>query len=47
MNYAAEMGSGAMTYVPSFTKPGSGIRKMKGEGGFTDTHDGERICLLS
>jgi hypothetical protein len=27
MKYAVEMGSGAMIYVPSFIKIGSGIRK--------------------
>jgi hypothetical protein len=30
--YAVEMGSGAMIYIPSFIKNGSGIQKMKGEG---------------
>jgi hypothetical protein len=28
MKYAVEMGSGAMTYIPSFIKIGAGIRKM-------------------
>jgi hypothetical protein len=28
--YAVEMGSGAMIYVPSFIKPGSGIQKLVG-----------------
>jgi hypothetical protein len=28
MKYAVEMGSGAMTYIPSFIKTGSGIRKL-------------------
>jgi hypothetical protein len=28
MKYAAEMGSGAMTYIPSFINIGSGIRKL-------------------
>jgi hypothetical protein len=36
MEYAAEMGSGAMIFVPSFIKIGSGIPKLIG-GGFTDT----------
>jgi hypothetical protein len=31
MRYAVEMGSGAMIYIPSFIKIGSGIQK------FTDT----------
>jgi hypothetical protein len=36
MNYAIEMGSGAMIYTPSFTKIGSTIRKLIG-GGDTQT----------
>jgi hypothetical protein len=28
MKYAVEMGSGAMVYVPSFIKIGSGIQKL-------------------
>jgi hypothetical protein len=28
MKYAVEMGSGAMIYIPSFIKIGSGIQKM-------------------
>jgi hypothetical protein len=28
MKYAAEKGSGAVTYMPSFIKTGSGIRKL-------------------
>jgi hypothetical protein len=31
------MGSGAMIYVPSFIKTGSGIQKLMG-GGYIDTH---------
>jgi hypothetical protein len=30
MKYAVEMGSGAMIYIPSPVKIGSGIRKMIG-----------------
>jgi hypothetical protein len=30
MNYAVEMGSGAMIYIPSFMKIGSGIQKLIG-----------------
>jgi hypothetical protein len=30
MNYSVEMGSGAMTYIPSFIKIGSGIQKLIG-----------------
>jgi hypothetical protein len=33
MKYAVEMGSGAMTYIPSFIKIGSGIRMLMGAGG--------------
>jgi hypothetical protein len=32
MKYAAEMGSGAMIYVPSFMKSGSGNQKLIGAG---------------
>jgi hypothetical protein len=28
MNYAIEMGLGAMIYIPSFIKTGSGIQKL-------------------
>jgi hypothetical protein len=28
MNYAVEMGSGAMLYIPSLVKIGSGIQKL-------------------
>jgi hypothetical protein len=37
MKYAVEMGSGAMIYTPSFIKIGSGIQKLMGRVGFTDT----------
>jgi hypothetical protein len=30
MNYGVEMGSGAMIYIPSFIKIGSGIQKLIG-----------------
>jgi hypothetical protein len=30
MKYAVEMGSGAMIYIPSFIKIGSGIQKLRG-----------------
>jgi hypothetical protein len=33
MKYAIQMGSGAMIYIPSFIKIGSGIQKL----GYTDT----------
>jgi hypothetical protein len=32
MKYAAEMGSGAMIYIPSFITIGSGIQKFIGRG---------------
>jgi hypothetical protein len=35
MRYAVEMGSGAMIYIPSFIKIGSGIQKLIGS--YTDT----------
>jgi hypothetical protein len=31
MKYAIEMGSGAMIYIPSFIKIGSGIQNLIGE----------------
>jgi hypothetical protein len=30
MKYAVEMGSGAMIYIPSFIKIGSGTQKLMG-----------------
>jgi hypothetical protein len=36
MKYAAEMGSGAVVYMPDFLKTGSGIQKLMGKK-FTDT----------
>jgi hypothetical protein len=35
MKYAVEMGSGAMTYIPSLIESGSAIQKFI--GGYTDT----------
>jgi hypothetical protein len=35
MNYAAEMGLGAIMYIPNFIEIGSGIQKLM--GGYTDT----------
>jgi hypothetical protein len=37
MKYAVEMGSGAVIYIPSFIKIGSGIEKLIG-GGCIRTH---------
>jgi hypothetical protein len=36
--YAVEMGSGAMIYIPSLIKIGSGIKKLMGD---TQTHSME------
>jgi hypothetical protein len=35
--YTIEMGSGAMIYIPSFIKIGSGILKLIGGGEYTDS----------
>jgi hypothetical protein len=32
------MGSGGVIYVPGFIKIGSGVQKLIGGGGYTDTH---------
>jgi hypothetical protein len=36
MNYAVQMGSGAMIYIRSFIKIGSGIQMLIRGEGFTD-----------
>jgi tetrahydrodipicolinate N-succinyltransferase len=38
-NYAVEMGSGAMIYVPSFINIGSGVKN----GGYIDTHTDSNV----
>jgi hypothetical protein len=39
MKYAVQMGSGVMTYIPSFITTGSGIQKLiDGIQRYTDTH---------
>jgi hypothetical protein len=38
MKYAAEMGSGAVIYIPSFIKIGAGIQKLIGRGRYTDSN---------
>jgi hypothetical protein len=43
MKYAVEMGSGAVIYIPSVIKIGSGIQKLM--GGIHRQH-GDRISLL-
>jgi hypothetical protein len=37
----------AMTYIPSFIKIGSAIKKFMREGGHTHRQHGDRISLLS
>jgi hypothetical protein len=37
MKYAVVMSLGAMMYIPSLIKIGSGIQKVNGGGGFTKT----------
>jgi hypothetical protein len=46
MKYAAEMSSGAMIYIPSFIKIGSGIRKLIGLASQTHRQHGGHISLL-
>jgi hypothetical protein len=43
-NKGLDMGSGAMIYVPSFIKIGSGIQKLM--GGYTDTHGQQRDPII-
>jgi hypothetical protein len=38
MNYTVETSSGAIIYIPSFIKIGSGIQKLLGEGIHIRTH---------
>jgi hypothetical protein len=45
MNYAVEIDSGAMIYIPSFIQTFSDIQKLMG-GGITDKQHGDRISLL-
>jgi hypothetical protein len=46
MKYAAEMGSGAMIYIPSFIKIGSGIQKLIGRDTQTNRQHGDLISVL-
>jgi hypothetical protein len=48
MKYVVEMGSGALIYIPSFIKIGSGIQKLFGGGGDSQTNreQGDLISLL-
>jgi hypothetical protein len=43
MKYAAEMGSGAMIYIPSFIQTGSGIQGLIGR---IHRQQGDLISLL-
>jgi hypothetical protein len=45
MKYSVEMDSGAMIYIPSFIKIGSGFRKLIG-GILRHRQHGDRISLL-
>jgi hypothetical protein len=44
MNYAVEMGSGAMIYIPSFIRNGLGIQQLMGED---DTHTDTQTLIFS
>jgi hypothetical protein len=44
MKYTIEMGSGAMIYVPSFIKIGTGTQKLI--GGYADRQHADIISLL-
>jgi hypothetical protein len=47
MTYAVEIGPGAMIYIPSFIKIGSGIQRLLGGGGIRrHTEHGDLISLL-
>jgi hypothetical protein len=46
MKYSVEMGSGAITYIPSLIKTGSDIQKFIGGEEFTDTQHDDLISLL-
>jgi hypothetical protein len=46
MEYAVEMGSGAVIYVPGFIKIGSGIQKLILGDTQTHRHHGDSISLI-
>jgi hypothetical protein len=46
MKYAFEMGSGAMIYIPSFIKTGSGNQKLIRGNSQTYRQDGDSISIL-
>jgi hypothetical protein len=41
------MGSGAVIYVPSFIKIGSGVQTLMGGGGYTDTRTNKHTHMDS
>jgi hypothetical protein len=47
MKYAVEMGAGAVIYVPSFIKIGSGVKKLVGGGGIHRHTHGQQRDLIS
>jgi F0F1-type ATP synthase alpha subunit len=47
MKYAVEMGSGAMIYIPSFIKIGSGIQKLILGNSQTDKRARARSTVIS
>jgi hypothetical protein len=47
MKYDVEVSSGAMIYIPSFIKIGSGIQKLIGRDSQIHRQHGDRISLLS
>jgi hypothetical protein len=47
LNYTFEMGLGAMIYISTLRKIGSGIEKLRGRGGtHTNDQEGDFISLL-
>jgi hypothetical protein len=46
MKYAVEMSSGAMVYIPSFIKIGSGLQTLIGEFTNTNRPHGDLIRLI-
>jgi hypothetical protein len=46
MKYTAEMGWGAIIYIPGFIKTGSVIQKLIGEDEDTYRHDGGHLILF-
>jgi hypothetical protein len=43
MKYAVEMGSGAMIYIPSFIKIGSGNQKDDKDNTYADTQTASKV----